>query len=115
VAVNRWPRRVTAGAVVTRLAGRRGAAPCAAVFVDIVVGVEKLAGHRDSRIIVCLIDDVTITGAGIVIILGAGLVEQVVDELFGAVGVAGVAGRDVGGSDDLRVGVDADVALVAVE
>jgi len=43
------------------------------------------------------------------------LASQVGDEAVGDRGVAGVARGDRGGGDDLRVRVDRDVALVAVE
>jgi hypothetical protein len=50
-----------------------------------------------------------------VVAAGAFGVEDVGDEIGGDAGVAGVAGGDDGGGDDLAVGVDRNMALVAVE
>ena len=44
-----------------------------------------------------------------------GVVEEIVDEVFGHAGIADVAGADRRVGDDLAVGIDGDVALVAVE
>ena len=53
--------------------------------------------------------------AGVGVVVGVVLVEQVRDEVFGDAGVPGVTRGDRGGGDDLGVGVDADMPLVAVE
>src|ERR1019366_5315674 len=53
--------------------------------------------------------------AAAVFAAGISGVEEVVDELGGDAGVPGVAGRDHGGGDDLAVGVDGHMALIAVE
>src|SRR5262249_61707915 len=66
-----------------------------------------------------LVDRVTVAigvvASCLALSVGGGLGGQIVDEIGGHAGVAGVARRDNGIGDDLAVRVDRDVALVAVK
>src|SRR5437763_16659387 len=70
------------------------------------------------RIVVVVIEDVVRAVAGALILATAGTVlsrDVVGEQVLGGLCVAGVARGDRGRGDDIRVRVDAEVALVAVE